>query len=295
MTKHKVLVAICYILCLAILCAVPCMAVSPEGKLTVFLEDREGDPIDGLRVSVCKVAAINGSEYVPAEGFEDSGISISGVIRDPSSVNAKNILKYIEENQVSSLSAVSAEGAAVFSSLNIGIWIVYCEEGQGHSFNPFFVFLPYAVNDELCYEIVSVPKTEVDTPENKSIYVVKQWEDKNDAAKKRPDCVTVDLLLEGEVIDTVTLNEDNGWAHTFSQLPDEGTYSVEERKVERYSVKYSGDSENGFIITNTYDSEKLPQTGQQWWPIGILSVAGIAFLALGIVEMRGKSDEKKKA
>ena len=37
-------------------------------------------------------------------------------------------------------------------------------------------------------------------------------------------------------------------------------------------------------------SEKLPQTGQLWWPVPVMAIAGAAFLAAGIV-----SKKKKKA
>ncbi len=69
---------------------------------------------------------------------------------------------------------------------------------------------------------------------------------------------------------------------------------MEESAVTDYAVNYSGDSENGFIITNTYNGEKLPQTGQLWWPIAIITVAGVAFVALGVIEMKGKKDGKQK-
>ena len=57
------------------------------------------------------------------------------------------------------------------------------------------------------------------------------------------------------------------------------------KTVEGYIAEYNGDSYNGFIVTNTYAGENLPQTGQLWWPVTILSVAGVAFILLGVVEL----------
>ena len=39
---------------------------------------------------------------------------------------------------------------------------------------------------------------------------------------------------------------------------------------------------------------KLPQTGQLWWPVPIMLMMGIMFVAIGLVGTRGIPDEKKK-
>ena len=63
--------------------------------------------------------------------------------------------------------------------------------------------------------------------------------------------------------------------------------------MEDYTVQYSGDMENGFIITNSYNGEKLPQTGQYWWPIILISIAGVGFITLGIIELELSKNGKK--
>lgn len=276
-----------------VLCSAKCMAAEAECRITVRLEDESKNAIDGLTVSVCKVADISGTDYYPAQGFENSGISISGIVNDPSAENAKNILNYVQKYRIGFLSAVSVKGEAVLDSLEPGIWLVYCSEDQDYRFNPYLVFLPYAIDGELYYEISSIPKTEHNVSDNRSVYVVKKWEDKDDAAKKRPEEITVDLMRDGKVVETAILNMQNGWSYTFLELPEKGTYTIAEGAVADYSVQYNGDSENGFIITNVYTGEKLPQTGQLWWPIAILLVAGVAIAVLGIMELRSKKDETK--
>lgn len=292
-TINKRLLSICVILLILITSALPCLAATPDCKLTVRLEDDEKKAIDGLYVHICKIADINGTDYYPSEGFENSGISIAAIVNNPSAANAKTIFEFVKENDIHSLSAVSSSGVAEFTSIEQGIWLVYCKDNEAYSFNPYIVFLPYAEEGKLHYEISSAPKTEINTPNDKSVYVVKKWEDKNNAAKKRPNEITVELKHNGIIIDTAILNEDNGWAYTFTKLPEQGEYQVAEKSVKDYSVKYSGDSENGFIITNTYNGEKLPQTGQLWWPIAIISVAGIAFVCLGIIELGVRKNGKK--
>jgi len=268
-------------------------AAAPECTLTVVLQNNNSEAINGLRVNICKIADISGTDYYPSVDFENSGISIAGLVNDPSEANAKNILEYIKENSISCLSSVSKDGKSEFSKLKMGIWLVYCNNDADYTFNPYIVFLPYSQNGKLYYSLTSTPKAQPNSPNNKIIYVFKKWDDKNNAAKKRPDDITVELKRNGEVTNTVVLNESNGWAYTFTNLPNQGEYVVNEKSVKDYSVKYSGDSENGFIITNTYNGDKLPQTGQLWWPIGIISVAGILFILLGIIELRGRKNAKK--
>ena len=91
--------------------------------------------------------------------------------------------------------------------------------------------------------------------ETTEITVEKRWQ--NDSVSDRPTTVTVDLLNGGVVIETVELTAENGWKHTFSELPvknSEGepySYTVREHPVEGYTTQVTGDSQTGFVITNT--------------------------------------------
>ena len=294
--KKKFLQTMSALLILIFACSFSCAADSPTASLTVVLEDAAGEALDDISVSICQIAERNNADYYPTPAFESSGISISGIINHPSSDVAKDILKYMQTNEVDCQSAVSVNGQALFSGLDTGIWLVFCEPDQAYSFQPFIVFLPQVINNEACYDVTSAPKTDLVIPDTRSIYVVKQWDDTQDAAGKRPDVITVNVLQDGVIIDEAELTAANGWAYTFAELPEEGVYSVEEVGVEHYTATYNGDAENGFVITNSYTATdgKLPQTGQLWWPILLLTV-GAAFIALGIVEVKGRKNGKTSA
>lgn len=274
--------------------ALPCFAAMESGKITITLEDKDKNKINGVTVYLCQAAELNNSGYYPTAAFENSGISISGIVNNPDDSSAKAITDYIKDNKVNALSAVSENGKVSFSNLDLGIWVVYCAEDSKYTFNPYIVFLPYESEGKSYYEVSSAPKVQDSKPDEISIYVLKKWDDKNNAAKKRPDFVTIELLNRNTVVETVELSESNGWAYTFSSLPKDGNYSVREKNIADYKVGYSGDIANGFIVTNTYAGEKLPQTGQYWWPIVIIAIAGIAFVLLGIYEIGVKRNGKKK-
>ncbi len=292
----KILKPFIFVIALCILAAVsilPCAAANETGSMIVTLEDKDKNKISNTTIHLCQIAELNNTGYFPATAFENSGISIAGIINNPNQTAADSIAKYIKENNIPTLSETSADGKVAFHNLSLGIWLVFCEENGQYSFNPYIIFLPYESGGKLYYNIDSFPKLEINT-NIINIYVVKKWDDKNNAAKKRPESITVDLLDGDTVISSAELNELNGWSHTFPLCNKNGNYAVRENAITDYKATYSGDATNGFIITNTYIGEKLPQTGQYWWPIALIAIAGLGFILLGIYEMRAKKHGKKE-
>ena len=279
---------------LIVLSILPCFAVTGNGKIDVVLEDKEKNRINGMTVLMCRIAELNSTGYYPTADFENSGISISGIVNSPDENSAKAVLSFVEKNKVSAISKTSENGKVSFSGLDLGIWLVYGEANGKYSFNPYIVFLPYESGGKLFYEISSAPKVDDNSPDEINVYVVKRWDDKNNAAKKRPDAVDVELLSGQQVVATASLDESNGWAFTFVALPKDAEYTVREKTVENYTPHYSGDVNNGFVITNSYSGEKLPQTGQYWWPIIVITVVGVCFVLLGIIDLMVKKNDKKK-
>lgn len=94
------------------------------------------------------------------------------------------------------------------------------------------------------------------------IKVNKIWE--NDTEEDRPFSILVDLIQNGEVIETVELTSENGWTHQFKNLAEfdqEGLpyiYSVTEEKTDGY-ISSVQTTEDGFEIVNTYDESSLPE------------------------------------
>ena len=75
-----------------------CFADGETGKITVTLEDKDKNKLDGVKVNICQVAELSGMGYFPTADFEDSGISLSGIINDPSELTAKTLVAYIRKN-----------------------------------------------------------------------------------------------------------------------------------------------------------------------------------------------------
>ena len=91
-----------------------------------------------------------------------------------------------------------------------------------------------------------------------SVDVEKVWE--NDQAENRPDNITVDLLQNDKVIETVEITSEDDWTHQFTDLPaydDNGVayeYTIEEHDVEGYESTINA-TDSGYTITNTFIEE----------------------------------------
>lgn len=118
--------------------------------------------------------------------------------------------------------------------------------------------------------------------------VVKKWVDKESS---RPASVSIDLMLEDRVEETLVLSRKNGWQGSFSGLDPRLNWKVKESKVPAgYTVTYRFDKKNNiWYVTNT---GSLIQTGQQNWPIPVLCGAGLGMIGIGMAVLLRKKEEK---
>lgn len=95
----------------------------------------------------------------------------------------------------------------------------------------------------------SIPKT--------SVKITKNWVGGQESS------AVVHLLADGKVVKTETLNAQNGWTYTFTDLEKQVAghdivYTVSEDQTAGYTTKITGDAANGFVITNTKDQPEKP-------------------------------------
>lgn len=135
----------------------------------------------------------------------------------------------------------------------------------------------YAAGQEIVYtvaeEAVSGYTSRVDgynitnsyTPETTTVSGSKTWEDGDNQDGKRPASITVNLLADGQKVNTQTVSEAEGWSYNFTDLPvyKDGqriTYTVTEEAVPGYSTNL-----NAYNITNSYTPEKTEITASKTW------------------------------
>ena len=134
--------------------------------------------------------------------------------------------------------------------------------------------------------------TNMHTPDQVSINVVKDWKDKGDKDGIRPDEITVKLLADGkDTGKTLVLKKTDKWQGAFTGLDEykDGkkiSYTISENAVKGYTAAISEVSDENFVITNTHKVKqptkkpgktqkgKLPQTGsnENAWIISMIGL-----------------------
>lgn len=94
-------------------------------------------------------------------------------------------------------------------------------------------------------------------PANTDVTVTKRWSAPEGEAGTQ---AVIDLLADGAVKDTVTLDAKSDWTHTFTDLPRTKVvdgklqaieYSVQEHVVDGFTATVTGDATQGFVVLNT--------------------------------------------
>ena len=131
-------------------------------------------------------------------------------------------------------------------------------------------YTAYEVNTSSGYQssVNGLVITNTHTPEKTSVTVTKTWDDKDNQDGIRPGAVTIHLLGNGAEVTSAQLNDANGWAASFGDLPKYSggnpiSYTVTEDPVAGYTTEISG-----FNIVNRHTPEKTTVTVTKTWDDG---------------------------
>ena len=107
--------------------------------------------------------------------------------------------------------------------------------------------------------------TNAHTPERITISGTKTWDDDNNRDNLRPESITVNLLANGEKIDSKTITANDNWEYSFNGLYKRKngnliSYSITEDAVEHYETTI-----NGFNITNKHTPDTVGTSVQKVW------------------------------
>ena len=103
-------------------------------------------------------------------------------------------------------------------------------------------------------------------PETVAVSGAKTWNDNGNQDGARPESITIHLLADGKIVETVEVTAESGWSWNFENLPkyrDHGTeivYTVIEESVEGYTTTY-----NGTNVVNTHTPEETSVTVSKRW------------------------------
>jgi hypothetical protein len=260
-------------------------------------------------------------EVIPTEEFAsyplDWNVASEGEVRNL----ALTLQGYIMRDQIRPLRTVKTNeiGYAHFDGLEEGCYLVLgkilVKEDMVAYPQPSVVILPLHQGETVHHRIQLIPKYDHSSRlESTAVRVCKVWND--DQNPQRPTFVTVDLLRDGEIWDTVELSDVNEWSFAWEDLPVEYLWTVVEREVDGYLADVFRDGEM-YIITNSLPREEtpteptvppteptippteppvnpppdIPQTGMLQWPVPVLASVGLVLIAWGCLRRRRSMEE----
>lgn len=235
-------------------------------------------PISDMKVSLYRVADEN---YKLTGVFSNYSVDLKQDVQGAANALENRIL--MDGIEADAYATSDSSGKARFLGLESGIYLVVGKEveSNGVFYMPqvSLVSLSGDLSVDLKYEMSDKPSR---------IHVLKVW--KKDNKKSRPKSIEVCLLRsDGIVVDKVILNSDNQWSTTWDNLSTLYTYRVMETSVPS-GYKESCTREKGTIVlTNTGSDkyrvekkdDKLPNSGQLWWPAPVLLFVGLVLFGLG--------------
>lgn len=293
--KKRIIALVMCIAC-AVLAAMPALAADPidtgkSASLEIKFQPDEVTPSD-ITFKAYKVASVDAYTNLTLTGdFSEFSLDLSKPDADLWNSAVPLLESYIAENSIEAdyTAKTDAEGVAKFDGMSVGLYFV---TGENFVINhdvyipeSYLVMLPERNSEgQWDYSVEAQPKY-TKTDELVDVTVRKKWVG---AGKDAPESITVTLYCDEAEYETVILSAENKWTYVWEDLNAKNKWTVSETAVEGYNTTLEEDGWV-FIITNT--SKIITQTGQLWWPIPLLVLAGGAFCLCGVMLMRKHRNE----
>ena len=248
--------------------------LNKKGTINVTLKETNDKKIPNVEISIYHIKSVsikdNKLVYTYNENIQDCKEDLNDLPRviNKCIINIEPLQSKLTNN----------EGQVKFEDLDLGLYLVkQTNEIKGYSsIEEFLVNIPQDIDNKWVYDIEALPKTDI--TRLMDIIVEKKWNVIDN--ENTPNYVTIELLKNNLVIDTVTLNKDNNWTHTWKQIEESDEYSVKEINIPKeYTPTYRQEG-NKFIVTNT---KTLVQTGQNTLIIELLIIIGLGLITIGII------------
>lgn len=286
-----------------------------DASLTIT-EKFGDDALSGVEVDIYLVSTADSTgELTPLEPFRKFASSLDIRGKDDEAwqsmaetLEREIILGGIDVTSPTDSAVTDETGTARFPSngkrLEKGLYLVMGtgiqKGGYVYFTSPYFVMIPEQDLESNTWNYtVTVKAKPGQSPVLADFEVIKIWKD--DCHKdRRPQSISIQLMQDGNPYgDPVTLPYNGAWKYTWHDLDVNHKWTVEEQKVEGYKEPEVRQEGNTFIVTNTCSTPdpspsnpSLPQTGQLWWPVPVLTAAGLLLLVIGLVRRRGANNEK---
>jgi len=264
--------------------------------------------------TIYEVSRKNGDSFAVTDQFKaySSAVDLDKLNTTAEMKSAAEILSaYAQRDSLSAYKTGKTDSSSELkiSDLEPALYLIVgdVKTYRGYVYIPSAVLLYVPGKDEsgdLQYDrsVVMEPKTDrkAVTDKKTSVTAYKIWE--NDSTSSRPASVKFQLLKNGRLIDTRTVDGNNNWKYVWTGLESGARYQVIERSVPDGYLESFSRSGSKWIITNTRNTtpkkttvttakttsashtgstSKIPQTGQLWWPVSFLFCGGLLLILIG--------------
>ncbi len=321
-------------------------AADSIGSLTIFCQTQEGIILSDANWQLYAIGerAQDGSFELNDE-FSVYPVSLKDTSKSAISDAAQTLASYCVSDRLEPLAekATDAAGKVRFEELPYGLYLLIGEMvKQGdvcYLYSPFIIEVP--APDTKDVDIIAYPKSKfMSWSEGGYEYTVRKiWKNDEDQPQLRSVSITAKLYRDGELFETVVLDESNDWTYSWYVSEMHEWSVIEEDVPDGYTVLYTNNGVQ-YAIVNTYSDdapkettttpestattetstqtestatttitetekttvtttttkttttttaatkpakpEKLPQTGQLWWPVPVLAIAGAVLTAIGL-------------
>ncbi len=288
----KILLALA---CVTALC-IPALAAGQTGSITLHFHTQDGPVTDAVFRAYLVAELRPDGSYALSEQYAAYPLALDGDVQDL----AETCAGYTRRDRLSCAAdgRTDQSGVLQMTDLPAGLYLILGEQIEAYDLAvapaPSLIRVPAETESGWRFDVDADVKSEVKPPvgpETVTRRVLKIWDDDGHKSK-RPAEITVQLLRDGDVFDTVTLNEKNNWRCFWDELDAARNWEVVEKECPGYTVRVDRSGAT-FTLTNTYaasdtpaldhpqEKPRLPQTGQLWWPVPLLAIAGLVLLLFG--------------
>jgi hypothetical protein len=306
--KHRTIMALCcmFALMLATIglsAPAATAATAAEGSLTVTYQYQEA-ALNNADINLYRLADWSAKGgYTPTGDFANHTaypVDWDILNADQQTLRdfANTMAGYIAVNKPAAENALKTDsaGVATFNQLKDGLYLAVVAPYQGNVLTcqtaSMLVALPNVHKDADEQRPLSIePKADCAVPPT-TTSVNKVWKDKDQS--KRPESVTMNLLQDGKIYDSIMLNNANGWKYTWKGLPAKHEYTVVEANVPGNYTALVDRENNDYTVTNTAKTG-LAKTGAS---VAIIAVIVVVLAAAGIaiaVVVRKKNTTRNAA
>lgn len=291
--KHRIIMALCcmFALMLATIglsAPAATAATTAEGSLTVTYQYQEA-ALNNADINLYRLADWSAKGgYTPTGDFANHTaypVDWDILNADQQTLRdfANTMAGYIAVNKPTAENTLKTDsaGVATFNQLKDGLYLAVVAPYQGNVLTcqtaAMLVALLNVHKDAADQRTLSIePKADCAVPPTTTISVTKVWKDKDQS--KRPESVTMNLLQDGKIYDSIMLNNANDWKYTWKGLQAKHEYTVVEANMPGNYTALVDRENNDYTVTNTAKTESA-KTGAS---VAIIAVIVVVLAAAGI-------------